>query len=351
ALVRGGGRDGRAVVRKLLADDAPSVRLRTALALAQSGDKDGVPVLIDLLAVLPDEQVNQAETALFQLAGDSAPQTTLGMEAAEKKKCRDAWAAWWKVNAGRVDLTRMRAHALLGYTLICDTRANRVYEIDRHGKQRWAIDNVALPTDAVVLPGNRVLIAEYNANRVTERDFKGTILWEKPVSQPIGVQRLANGHAFITSAVGNLREVDRTGKDIYVVQNAPKVVRAAYRSRQGSIVCLTGTGECVLVDTTGKRLKSFDTHHVPADLGTMDLSPNGRILVTLQRGNKIVEYNAEGKKLRDVAAPHPSTATALPNGHILVASHQGQRVYELDRGGKIVWEHKGAGNAYRARRR
>jgi hypothetical protein len=46
-----------------------------------------------------------------------------------------------------------------------------------------------------------------------------------------------------------------------------------------------------------------------------------------------------------------TTATGLPNGHILIASHQGQRVFEVDRAGKTVWEFKGAGNIFRARRR
>jgi outer membrane protein assembly factor BamB len=41
----------------------------------------------------------------------------------------------------------------------------------------------------------------------------------------------------------------------------------------------------------------------------------------------------------------------MSNGHILAASYQGHRVYELDRAGKIVWEHKNAGQVFRARRR
>ena len=351
ALIEGGGIEGRTAVRKLFREDVPSVRLRLALALARSGEREGVSVLIALLPLLSAEEHGQAEGALHQLAGDSAPEMPQGEESGDKRKCRDAWAAWWKLNAGRVDLMRLTVRHLLGYTIVCDTGKNRVCEIDLNGKERWAIDNLGTPADAVVLPGNHVLIAEIQGNRVTERDFKGNILWQKQVNQPISVQRLANGHTFIASDQGGFREVDRVGKDIYIIQNVAKGVRAAYRSLTGPIVCLTGTGECVLVDTTGKRLKSFNTNHVPTDIGTIDLSPSGRILVTQQQGNKVVEYDFEGKKILEVCAPQAATATALPNGHFLVSSYQGQRIYELDRSGKIVWEYKGAGHVYRARRR
>ncbi|MGH7226573.1 MAG: HEAT repeat domain-containing protein, partial [Gemmataceae bacterium] len=96
ALVRGGGRRGRAAVAKLLRKDTPLVRLRIALALVRTGDKDGVSVLIDLLAVLPGEQASEAEEALYQLAGDKPPKLP-----DDNTKRRDVWAAWWKSNAQR----------------------------------------------------------------------------------------------------------------------------------------------------------------------------------------------------------------------------------------------------------
>ena len=121
ALAQGGGNAGRAAVRQLLKDDSPSVRCRVALALALAKERDAVPVLIDLLAVLSADQVGEVESVLYQLAGDSAPKTPAGTEPAEKKKYRDAWAAWWKDHADRVDLTppfrpsATRLHAHLRY--------------------------------------------------------------------------------------------------------------------------------------------------------------------------------------------------------------------------------------------
>ena len=352
ALVRGGGAAGRAAVRDRLKDAAPAVRLRAALALAMARENEGVPVLIDLLTVLPSEQVGQVEDALYQLAGDTAPEVALGEKADEKKKCRDAWATWWKVNASRVDLGRLTSRPWYGYTLLCDCSNNRVFEIDRAGKQRWAIENVPFPVDAWVVPGNRVLIAEYNGRQVTERDLKGNVVWSKAgfPGNPINVQRLHNGNTFIATDQ-QLMEVDRGGKEIYTINNVPGGVTAAYRARNGNIVCLAQTGQCVILDTTGKQLKSFPSNRQAGWTSGIDLLPTGRILITQPDRNKVAEYDMEGKLIVEVDAPLATTATALPNGHFLIASHQGQRAFELDRGGKVVWEHKIGGNLFRARRR
>src|SRR5262245_44855333 len=61
------------VVRKLLHDPAPDVRLRTALELAEAHDAEAIPVLIDLLADLPAEKRRGAEEFLQQLAGEWVP--------------------------------------------------------------------------------------------------------------------------------------------------------------------------------------------------------------------------------------------------------------------------------------
>jgi HEAT repeat protein/outer membrane protein assembly factor BamB len=351
SLARGGGREGRAAARKLLDDKNPSVRLRVALALARAGDKDAVPLLIDLLVVLPDEEVGEVEETLYELAGDAPPKLPSAEENDAKQKRRDAWAGWWKTNAPRIDLSLLNTHATLGFTLLCDTGKGRVFEIDRRGKELWSIGNLKSPGDAVVLPGNRVLIAEFAANRISERDFTGKILWQKQVDNPVGVQRLANGNTLILLYKGSILEIDRADKVIYAINNIPGGVKAARRGRQGDIFYVTPNGECVRTDTTGKRLKSFATNHRHFDVGGLDLLPNGNLLLSPQGGAKLAVYNAEGKKMLDVEAPQAATATALANGHFLVASYQGRRVYEVDRNGKIVWEQKGVGHVYRARRR
>jgi HEAT repeat protein len=351
ALAKGGGMDGRSAVRKLLADSAPDVRLRVALALAMAEEREAMPVLIDLLTVLPVDQLGQVEDVLYQLAGDSAPEVSLGTEPAQRKKFRDAWTAWWKVNAKRVDLARLTVRPWFGYTLICDLNGNRVFEVDRTGKQRWVINNAGGPSDARILPGNRVLIAEYGADRITERDFQGNVLWEKRIPNPVNVQRLANGNTFVATVNGPIFEFDRNGNEVSRINNVPGNTLAGNKSRRGEVVVLTQTGQCIRMDAAGKQLKTFTVGQNPRCLGGIDLLPNGRILVTQMNRNKVVEYDGDGKALLEVEAPGAMAATGLPNGHILVAAQNNQRVYELDRAGKVVWEYTGAGQVFRARRR
>lgn len=350
-LIASGGTPGREAARKLLSDSAPVVRLRVGMALALARQREAIPTLIDLLAVLPAEQVGEVESILYQLAGDKAPEVSAGTTSAERKKNRDAWASWWKGNSRRVDLAQLTEQPWFGYTLICDVGRNRVFEVDRHGKERWAIENVNQPFDAVVVSGNRVLIAEFNNGRVTERDFQGKILWQKQLpGNPANVQRLPNGNTFIAMNAGPIMEVDRSGKEVYTIPNLPGNTLAARRTRQGTIIATTFNGQCLLLDTTGKQLSNFATNHNASNIGGIDLMANGHILLTWMQRNRVMEFDREGKKLLDLNVRGVRTASALPNGHILAASQRGWGVFEMDRAGKVVWEHRGV-NAFRARRR
>lgn len=351
ALVRSGGKEGRTVVRSLLKDKSPTVRTYVALALVMAGERDAVPVLIDLLTAAPDEQIGQIEDVLTQLAGDSAPEILWGTEEAEKWKCRDAWAAWWKVNGDHVQLTGLVLRPWHGYTLLCDTSRNRVFEIDRQGKERWAIEGVPFPVDAWVVEDNHVLIAEWMGRKISERDLRGQILWSKNIAQPVNVQRLSNGNTFI-AAVNEILEVDRAGKQVYTINNVGGGITAAYKGRDGRIVCLARNGSrCILLDTNGTSLKDFASDRDGSWTSGIDLLPNGHILITQPNRNKVAEYDRNGKRIVEVKAPMATTATGLPNGHFLIASSGKRCAFEVDRKGKVVWEYRAAGNIFRARRR
>jgi HEAT repeat protein len=353
ALSRVAGPDERPALRKLLRDADATVRLRVALALTSVKDKDAVPVLIDLLAELPAGQEWQAQEPLFLLAGDKAPKDAPGADAESRKKYRDAWAAWWKENEAKVDLAQLDAPTrLLGYTLLVLVNNNsvgRVVELGRDGKPRWQIDNLQYPVDAWMLGHNRVLVGEWNGRRVSERDLKGNILWEKNnlPGQVTNCQRLANGNTFIATDTGVL-EVDRGGKVVFS-HNVSLI--AGYKSGNGVITCLTNDGRCLRLDASGKEIKSFPSGRGPSWTSGIDVLPNGNVLVSQTDQNRVAELNAEGKTVWQANAPGITTATRLPNGHTLVASHNMSSVTELDRSGKVVWEHKEQLHVFRARRR
>jgi HEAT repeat protein len=356
ALARAGGPEQRAAVRKLLQDPDPTVRLGIALALAAAKDRQAIPVLIDTLASLPLDQAGQAQESLFLLAGDKAPTVPLGEDTESRKKCRDAWADWWRTHGDTVDLTRLdTVEGALGYTLLVQVQNNgvgRVMEIGRDNKPRWQIDSLQYPVDAYVIGGNRVLITEHNGRKITERDFRGNILWEKQglVSLPSNAQRLPNGNTFIVTNT-DLLEVDRTGKEVFHHNFHGQQVTAAYKRRNGEIVCLLGQGTCVRLDAAGKQIKTFPSGRDSGWTSGIDVLPNGRILISQPNRNLVTEFDPEGKSLWQANAPGITTATRLANGHTLVASYNNQNVVELDRTGKLVWEYKDGYHQFRARRR
>jgi HEAT repeat protein len=353
ALIQGGGVEGRVASGRLLKDNVLNVRMRIALALVAAGEREAVPVLIDLLPLVSDEQIGQVEDALHQLAGDSAPETPWGSKADDRMKSRDAWAAWWRVNGGRVDLTRLNTQPWYGYTLLCDSSRNRVYEIDQKGKERWAIENIPFPVDAWVVGGNRVLIAEYNGRQISERDFQGKILWSKRLGGdlPVNVQRLPNGNTFIAT-INQILELDRNHREVYSINTVPGGITAANRARDGRIICLAmNGGQCHIMDTRGKLLEQFPSNRNAIWTSGIDLMANGHILITQPNRNKVTVYDRNGNKIVEVNAPQVTTATALPNGNFLLASCNNQRAFEVDRSGKVIWEHRGYGNIFRARRR
>src|SRR5262249_3705539 len=139
------------------------------------------------------------EDVLYRLAqGKSPPTVPLGTDDAGRKKCRDSWRAWWKDHADAVDLAVLhQTTPTLGYTTVILLDLGRVLELNGANHVRWQIDNLEFPLDVQVVDKDRVLVAEYHGNRVTERDFKGEIVWQRAFDGPQMAQRLPNGNTFI----------------------------------------------------------------------------------------------------------------------------------------------------------
>ncbi|HKB00850.1 MAG TPA: HEAT repeat domain-containing protein [Gemmataceae bacterium] len=356
ALAKGGGPGVREDVKRLLKDPDLTVRQAAATALTVAGERDAVPVLIDLLAELPPALAWPTQDLLHQLAGDKAPTAIPGDKPDERKKYRDAWAAWWKENAPTTNLARLTASpGYLGFTILVEVGNNsvgRVTEIGRDGKVRWQVTNLRYPVDAFVLPGERVLITEWDGNRVAEWDFRGNLVWKQEGlnGRATNAQRLPNGHTFICTT-NEMLEVDRTGKTVYRV-NVPQGLTAGYRWPNGDIFCLRNDGQVVRYDVAGKELGRFPSNRDTSWTSGIDMIRNGNVLVTQPSPNqKVVEYSPDGKAVREWYAANVTTATRLANGNILAASHNDMRVVEYDSAGKKVWEHKSDHHIFRARRR
>ncbi len=354
AILAAGALEQRAAVRKLLRDADQLVRLRTALALASKRDRLAIPVLIESVAEEPCDSSSEAEEFLYRLAGEAAPRLEPASDTAGRRQRRDAWAGWWKQAGSSIDLAVLDDYTrLLGYTLLVEGgNPGKVMELGRDGKPLWVIGNLQFPVDAHVLPGNRLLIAEFHGMRVSERNLKGEILWQREglKGNPVNAQRLGNGNTFIATNQ-ELLEVDRSGKTVWSRPYAG--VEAAYRSRDGVITCLDGAGQCVRLASDGKELKRFPSGRSSSSgwPSGIDVTAQGRIVISQHNENRLWEVDAEGKLLWQAPVPGIVTATRLPNGHVLVATGSNQLVTELDRAGKSVWEYKTGVQIWRARRR
>ncbi len=348
----------RAVVRPLLADPDPLVRLRAALGLVAGKERDALLVLAALLDQAPLPLALKAEEFLLRVAGEGQPPTVaLGPGTPqERHKCRQAWENWCRGPGAKVNLARLDLHRrLLGYTLLVTVDGyaggGKVWEIGPDGKERWGFTNVQGAIDAEILPGNRVLVAEHGARRVTVRDFQGTILWERKVTgNPHDCQRLRNGHTFIATWPSEVLEVDGKGQAVNTHMSRHGSVTSGQKLRNGHVVYVTQNGNIVELDRAGKEVKVFKANHAPGfRLGIEEL-PAGRLLISYQGAGKVVEFDRAGQAVWECSVPSATAASRLANGHTLVCSNN-NRVVEVDRNGRVVWELNLQGRPFRIRRR
>jgi hypothetical protein len=306
------------------------------------------------MGLLPREQLWRIEETLMQLAGDKAPRLTLGDN--PPAKVRGAWAAWWRHHRDKIDLARLdQPSALLGYTLLVlrgspRNIAGEVTEIAKDGTTRWQISDLNYPMDAQVIGNDRVLIAEYRGQKVTERDLKGKVLWQKAVDMPTGCQRLANGNTFIVTRL-LLVEVDRKGREVFSYRPPNYLVVAARKLRNGQIAVVATDGSYRRLDARGKEVKSFPVGRLYTVGVSFDVLPSGHMVVPDYRGNRVVEFDGDGKMVWQAEVRRPTSVMRLPNGNTLVASRTPREVMEIDRKGKEVWRHAVKGYLIKASRR
>ncbi len=354
ALCRAGARGLLPAVRRLLKDPDPSVRLRVGLALADLGEKDAVPVLIALLNVLPRNPLGPVEDLLYGMAGAKAPAVAMGSTAAERRKFRDAWADWWARDGAAADPRRARETPYLDHTIVLLLDRGKMIDLDGDDNPVWEVNDLSLPLDLQVLPGERVLVAENQGGRVVERHHDGTVLWEQNAAGPIMAQRLPDGNTFIGTRT-ELLEVDRAGTVVfsYVRPDGDEFMRAA-RLPDGDIACVVTGGRrarhFIRLDPSGREKASFAVN-VQTYGGRVDVLPDGRVLIPAWGDDKVLEYDATGHVLREFPVKQPIAAVRLANGNTLVTSMRQQRAIELDPAGKEVWQYDSDTRVSRAWRR
>jgi hypothetical protein len=334
------------LVRNLLRDPDPAVRLKVTLALAAAGDRDAVPALIVQVAELPTELSAEAENYLSLLAGDAGPE---GLPDGDnnRKKRSSAWATWWQTNKNKVVLIDPSGPATgngyRGFTLLVQPQTNSVTGLGLNGKPRWTLKGLSSPTDAEVVAGQRVLVVEQD--RVTERDLRGKILWQKEVSGPLNVQRLRNGNTFIACQI-QLLEVDRAGKEVMKIA-LRRAITAARKLPDGRFVAFDRR-QVILLDKSGREVKSTSVNCGGA--GRNEVLDNGHVLALSPGIGNIIEFDVEGNEVGRFDVPGAAHGFRLPNGNTLVTTEAG-KCLEIDRTWKKVVKETALPNpAFRVKR-
>ncbi|MBL8799221.1 MAG: HEAT repeat domain-containing protein [Planctomycetia bacterium] len=359
-LARVGTAEHCAAVRALLKDESPRVRLRAAQGLLSVRDKPAVEVLVGLIGEGDVEYASVAEGLLQQVAAERAPGASLGDGAAEaRKKCHEAWLAWWQEAGPTLELRNLEEGGrYFGLTLVSELvgnngTGNRIWEFGRDGKSRWEMPNLQGPIDAQVLPGGRVLVAEHNSQMVTERDMKGQTVWKyKVTGNPVACQRLPNGNTFIAT-YNAVMEVTPQGQQVY--QHNPNagvggVIYDASKLPNGNIVCISGRGTVLELDAAGKKVTTIQLNNNGGWGGVSPL-PNGRFLVAIMNPGKVLEVDRTGKVHWEVPVRDACHAVRLPNGNTVVACMNIQKVMEVNRAGQTVHEFATTGRPFHVRPR
>jgi hypothetical protein len=356
-LARGPDAVVRERVAPRLADADARVRFEAAAGLARFGHKKAVAVLLALLDDGPFTLACRSEYLLRLLAGDQGPEASLDKdEPAVRRLCRNAWETWWDKQGEGVDLGRLQQEELpQGLTVVCEDgdEGSRVREWGQGGQACWEILRLEGAHDVQLLPGGRVLIAEHDANRVTERDHTGKILWQQRTGvNPIACQRLSNGNTLIVT-YKELLEVTRDHKDVFRHTDR-RDFRAALRLPNGHLLYVTADGMLVERDASCQHLlRTIEPEqHKDGAKYRSYVEPllNGRYLLTVGGSHRVLEIDASGKIRWEYAVRTPMSATRLRNGHTLIACLEDRCVIEVDRAGKEINKQPLSGRPYAVRR-
>ena len=335
-----------AQVTGLLDDTQPIVRLRAAQGLIASREKKALPAFVNLIETIQATYLPRVEEVLFRVAEDKGPNETIIAGSSEsREKAAKAWGKWLTANEAKIDLSNLNdRESYLGLITVCEydnqvgNILGQVWESSRGGQKRWSFAGVQGAMDAHTLPNGRILVAENNANRITERDAKGEIKWTyQTPTNPICCQRLPNGNTFIAS-YNMIMEIRPDRTEVYRINPGPQFyIFSAHKGRNGNVVAITAQGQVLELEVPSGKQVNMVQAQTQGNWCSVEMQPNGNYLVASLSTNTVKEIDRKGTEVWSQQFPGVFRASRLPNGNVLVASMNTKEVAEMDRGGNIRW--------------
>jgi HEAT repeat protein len=329
----------REAVAKLLADPEVLVRFRAAESLLLARERVSVPALIDLLRSAKPELRWQVEDLLARLPGCIKDEPVTPVSPSDDKpedlrQWRDAWAGWWAKYGSSADLAKVEERvAFQNVTLVPEMHAHKVWEYGPDGKTRWELKgDLRTPIDAQVLVNGRILVAELDGGRVTERDRAGKIIWQHPVATPIYVRRMTGGNTFISTNHACFI-VTPAGKEVFrYTPEGNFFIHSIHQMSNNHIVAISMDGDVREIAPDGKVIRTIPLAERGSWSGIEGLPGNRYLCVGSSR---VREIDATGKVLWKLDHGGACFATRLPSGNTLVVDNS-KGLFEYNRDGKVV---------------
>ena len=229
----------------------------------------------------------------------------------------------------------------IGNTLITDSSANCVIEVDSLGAIVWEKSGLNVPTDAERLASGNTLISEYLANRIIEVDSSGTIVWQKSgLSNPHDFERLANGNTLVAcSGAGRVVELDTSGTITWERTGLSRPIDVERLGNGNTLISEYNGGRVIEINNSGIVVWQADGLNNPLDAERL---ANGNTLITDSGNGRVIEINSSGAIAWQITElGHVADAERLADGNTLISHSSGNRVIEVDSSGSVVWEKTG----------
>lgn len=359
ALLKSGKSFGAELARAQVNQADPESKAWGAMALCFSGtDPSYMGVLIDHMSYLDEPAFFLAEDIGYRMGEAGAPEPAPVLSSLDRERRMTAWKSWWIARKEKPITLRepLAPGGPGGSTMVVILDHGKIIDLDTNKKPRWQINDLEFPLDAQLLPGPRVLVAEHNADRVTERDIKGRIRWAKGFAQPLAAQRLASGTTLIAGQNG-FTEVDLNGQDI-VSWSPPgdEKIMKLQRRADGFTAVVLQVGEVpektrlVWLDRALRERATFPVQ-VRKSGGRVDILPGDHVLLPEHDNNRIAQFDASGRVVWQAEFEQVVACVVTPTGTIMANTGTNRGAVEFDRNGKELWNFQADTRVTRAWRR
>ena len=313
-----------------LQDSDREVRLHAAKPLIELKQAVALPCLAELAASAVDSAGEEAAEILMSLSGRDTGSLTHG------------WKGWLGAGMPGLDWNRAASGSQdRGFTVVVLFDGESGGKVTRHGPGGDIVSETTGllgPNDVEVLPGGRLLIAERNAGKVTERNRRGEIIWQQTMpGSPVSAVTTRHG----TIAVATFRElleVDREGRALHALTHASGF-RAVRKSGDGKLAAVTGDGHLLIINHDWKVESTAFIKEIGHGAGYwcgLEHLRSDRWLVALGGAGRVAEIDSAGNIHWQASVPTPVSAHRLSNGNTLVSSFEKKAMIELDPQGREV---------------